>query len=85
MNDGNLTVRVYGMVRLELREISDEDAISCLQHISPRKVFGNDYLQMGAVKITMDGGVGGRTALMRTPYITGKARMTRWFVGSRTV
>jgi predicted amidohydrolase YtcJ len=73
MNEGNLTVRVYGMVRLELREISDDEAIAYLRHIGPRNGFGTDYLKMGAIKITMDGGVGGRTALMRTPYITGKA------------
>ena len=73
MNEGNLTVRVYGMVRLELREISDDEAIAYLRHTGPRNGFGTDYLKMGAIKITMDGGVGGRTALMRTPYITGKA------------
>lgn len=72
MNEGNLTVRVYGMVRLELREISDDEAIAYLRHIGPRNGFGTDYLKMGAIKITMDGGVGGRTALMRTPYITDK-------------
>jgi hypothetical protein len=60
------------MVRLELREISDEEAIVYLQHIGPRNGFGNEFLKMGAIKITMDGGVGGRTALMREPYITGK-------------
>jgi predicted amidohydrolase YtcJ len=72
MNEGNLTVRVYGMVRLEMREIDDEEAVNYLRHIGPRNGFGNDYLKMGAIKITMDGGVGGRTALMRTPYPTGK-------------
>jgi predicted amidohydrolase YtcJ len=71
MNEGDLTVRVYGMVRLELREITDEEGIAYLQHIGPRNGFGNDFLKMGAIKITMDGGVGGRTALMRTPYQTG--------------
>lgn len=72
MNEGGLTVRVYGMVRLELREITDEEAVVYLQHIGPRNGFGNDYLRIGAIKITMDGGVGGRTALMRTPYKSGK-------------
>ena len=72
MNEEDLTVRVYGMVRLELREISDDEAIAYLHHIGPKSGFGNDFLKIGAIKITMDGGVGGRTALMRTPYITGK-------------
>lgn len=72
MNEQGLTVRVYGMVRLELREISDDEAIAYLHHVGPRNGFGNDLLKIGAIKITIDGGVGGRTALMRTPYITGK-------------
>jgi len=72
MNEGELTVRVYGMVRLELRELSDDEAVGYLKHIGPRNGFGDDMFKIGAVKITMDGGVGGRTALMRTPYVAGR-------------
>jgi len=72
MNEGGLTVRVYGLVRVELREISDDDAIAYLNHLGPRNGFGNDYLRIGGVKITMDGGIGGMTALQRIPYIAGK-------------
>ncbi|HUL30546.1 MAG TPA: amidohydrolase family protein, partial [Thermodesulfobacteriota bacterium] len=71
MNDGDLSVRVYAMPWLALHEINDEEAISYLNHFGPRQGFGNDYLKIGALKIVMDGGIGGRTALMRTPYITG--------------
>jgi predicted amidohydrolase YtcJ len=71
LNDGGLTVRVYAMPWLALHEISDEEAISYINHLGPRQGFGNDYLKIGALKIVMDGGIGGRTALMRMPYITG--------------
>jgi predicted amidohydrolase YtcJ len=71
MNDGDLTVRVYAMPWLALHEISDEEAVSYVNHFGPRQGFGNDYLKIGALKIVMDGGIGGRTALMRTPYVTG--------------
>lgn len=72
MKEGDLTVRVYAMTWLALHEISNEEAISYLNHLGPRNGFGNDFLKIGALKIVMDGGVGGRTALMRTPYIAGK-------------
>jgi predicted amidohydrolase YtcJ len=71
LKEGNLTVRVYGMVRLELREMPDEEAVAYLNHIGPRHGFGDHCLRMGAIKISIDGGVGGRTSLMRKPYRAG--------------
>jgi predicted amidohydrolase YtcJ len=72
MNEGDLTVRVYAMAWITPNEMSDEEIVSYINHIGPRQGFGNDYLKFGALKIVIDGGVGGRTALMRTPYISGK-------------
>ena len=72
MNEGDLTVRVYAMAWITPNEMSDEGIVSYINHIGPRQGFGNDYLKFGALKIVIDGGVGGRTALMRTPYISGK-------------
>jgi hypothetical protein len=71
-NEGELTVKVYGMVATGLPGVKEEEAISYLMKIGPRQGFGNEYLKIGGIKMMVDGGVGGRTALMRTPYITGK-------------
>lgn len=69
-SEGNLTVRFYGMNRSAANLNWDpiEDVEKAIKEL-PYAGFGDEWLQVGAIKIVTDGGVGGRTAYVREPYL----------------
>jgi predicted amidohydrolase YtcJ len=68
--EGNLTVRVNMMLRGRLRS-RDETAKESSERISDFPMltgYGDDLLRFLGLKLLIDGGIGGRTALLRKSY-----------------
>ena len=68
--EGNLTVRVNMMLRGRLRS-SDETVEEGMARISDFPMltgYGDDLLRFLGLKLLIDGGIGGRTALLRESY-----------------
>jgi hypothetical protein len=68
--EGNLTVRVNMMLRGRLRS-SDETVEEGMARISDFPMltgYGDDLLRFLGLKLLIDGGIGGRTALLREGY-----------------
>ena len=66
--DGDLTVRVNMMLAGTL---ASETAVESTERISDFPMvtgYGNDLLRFLGLKLLIDGGIGGRTALLREPY-----------------
>ncbi|UCH57250.1 MAG: amidohydrolase [Candidatus Bathyarchaeota archaeon] len=65
-----LTVRVNVMLRgrLRSREESVEESVQRIRDFTMRTGYGNDLLRFLGLKLLIDGGIGGRTALLREPY-----------------
>lgn len=62
---GELTLRVYGLVRgWEVPQPFLEPMIA----IGARTGFGDDWVRLGALKLSLDGTLGSRTAAMLAPY-----------------
>ncbi|HEX2283051.1 MAG TPA: amidohydrolase [Thermomicrobiales bacterium] len=62
---GDLTVRVNGLVRgWEV----DEPFLEPMIAIGARTGFGDDWIKLGALKLSLDGTLGSRTAAMLEPY-----------------
>lgn len=62
---GELTLRVYGLVRgWEVEQPFLEPMIA----IGARSGFGDDWVRLGALKLSLDGTLGSRTAAMIEPY-----------------
>ncbi|MFP3950839.1 MAG: amidohydrolase [Candidatus Bathyarchaeia archaeon] len=68
LEEGKLTVRVGFMLRAVQGEEDIERSIKRIKGFPLRSGFGNDMLRFQGVKILIDGGIGGRTALLRQPY-----------------
>jgi len=68
-SEGNLTVRFYGMASLAGNYRTDpiEEVEAAIKNL-PYAGFGDEWLQIGAIKISTDGGIGGKTAYIREPY-----------------
>jgi len=68
LEEGGLTVRVNMMLRAPARVKSLEECFEEIRKFPFYTGFGNEMLRVGGLKIAIDGGVGGRTALLREPY-----------------
>ena len=68
MQDGGLTVRVSMMLRGIDGDEPEDSSIKRIKQFPLITGFGNDMLQFLGLKLLIDGGIGGRTALMREPY-----------------
>ena len=64
-NEGKLTFRANMMLRTEARSFPLERCLQLIDDAGLITQFGNDMLKMGGVKVTIDGGVVGRTAYIK--------------------
>ena len=68
LEDGSLNVRVNMMLSAPDRSKTVEECESQIQAFPFYTGFGNKMLRISGLKILIDGGVGGRTALLNEPY-----------------
>ena len=68
--EGDLTVRVAMMLRGKLRssEESVEESVERIKDFPMVTGYGDDLLKFLGLKLLIDGGIGGRTALLREHY-----------------
>jgi predicted amidohydrolase YtcJ len=66
--EGELTVRVNMMLRGRLAGESAEESATRIMDFPMTTGYGDDLLRYLGLKLLIDGGVGGRTALLREPY-----------------
>ncbi len=69
-DEGNLTVRVSMMLRgkLRSREESVEESLERIKNFPIVTGYGDDFLKFLGLKLLIDGGIGGCTALLREHY-----------------
>jgi len=65
---GDLTVRICGMVKIDAGTKPLEECVADIEEWGPYTNFGDDMLKIGGLKLILDGGIGGRTALTRLSY-----------------
>ncbi|MBS7620349.1 amidohydrolase, partial [Candidatus Bathyarchaeota archaeon] len=65
---GFLTVRVNMMLRGVAEDESEEESLRRIRNFPMTTGFGNDMIRFLGLKLLIDGGIGGRTALLREPY-----------------
>jgi predicted amidohydrolase YtcJ len=65
---GELTVRVNMMLRGRVTGESAEESAARIMDFPMTTGYGDDLLRFLGLKLLIDGGVGGRTALLREPY-----------------
>ena len=65
---GLLHVRVNYMLRAIDGNEPEETSIQRIEHFPMITGYGNDMLRFQGLKILIDGGIGGKTALLREPY-----------------
>jgi len=66
--EGGLTVRVNMMLRGVEGDEPVEESLSRIRAFPMTTAFGDDMLRFLGLKLFIDGGIGGRTALLREPY-----------------
>ena len=66
--EGELTVRVSMMLRGRVTGESAEESAARIMDFPMVTGYGDDLLRFLGLKLLIDGGVGGRTALLREPY-----------------
>ena len=66
--EGGLTVRVNMMLRGRVTGESAEESAARIKDFPMTTGYGDDLLRFLGLKLLIDGGVGGRTALLREPY-----------------
>jgi len=66
--DGDLTVRVNMMLAGRIGEESADESVKRIEEFPMTTGYGNDLLRFLGLKLLIDGGIGGRTALLREPY-----------------
>jgi len=67
-NDDELTVRVNMMLHGKIGSESADESVTRIMEFPMTTGYGNDLLRFLGLKLLIDGGVGGRTALLREPY-----------------
>ena len=63
-----LTVRVNMMLRGVNEDESEKESLRRINNFPMISGFGNDMIRFLGLKLLIDGGIGGRTALLREPY-----------------
>lgn len=66
--EGGLTVRVNMMLRAVQGEEPIEESVRRIENFPMVTGYGSDLIRFQGLKALIDGGVGGRTALLREPY-----------------
>jgi len=66
--EGELTVRVNMMLRGRVTGESAEESAARIRDFPMTTGYGDELLRFLGLKLLIDGGVGGRTALLREPY-----------------
>jgi predicted amidohydrolase YtcJ len=67
-DDGELNVRVNMMLHGKLGDETAEESVDRISDFPVSTGYGNDLLRFLGLKLLIDGGIGGRTALLREPY-----------------
>jgi predicted amidohydrolase YtcJ len=67
-NSGELTVRTNMMLRAIQDSESIEESVKRIENFPMLTGFGDELLKFQGLKILIDGGIGGRTALLREHY-----------------
>lgn len=67
-DDGELNVRVNMMLHGKLGDETAEESVARISDFPLSTGYGNDLLRFLGLKLLIDGGIGGRTALLREPY-----------------
>jgi predicted amidohydrolase YtcJ len=69
-NEGELTVRVSMMLRGRLRSMHEtvDESVERIKNFPMLTGYGDDLLKFLGLKLLIDGGIGGRTALLREWY-----------------
>ena len=67
-DDGELNVRVNMMLHGKLGDETVEESVERITGFPISTGYGNDLLKFLGLKLLIDGGIGGRTALLREPY-----------------
>ena len=67
-DDGELNVRVNMMLHGKLGDETVEESVERITGFPISTGYGNDLLRFLGLKLLIDGGIGGRTALLREPY-----------------
>ena len=67
-DDGELHVRVNMMLHGRIGDETAEESVERIGDFPITTGYGNDHLRFLGLKLLIDGGVGGRTALLREPY-----------------
>jgi hypothetical protein len=67
-DDGELNVRVNMMLHGKLGDETAEESVERISDFPLSTGYGNDLLRFLGLKLLIDGGIGGRTALLREPY-----------------
>jgi predicted amidohydrolase YtcJ len=68
LEEGNLTVRVNMMLAGVEGDEPIEESLRRIKEFPMTTGYGNEMLRFLGLKLLIDGGIGGRTALMREPY-----------------
>ena len=68
MERGLLNIRVNYMLHAIDGDEPEEKSIQRIEHFPMISGYGNDMLRFQGLKILIDGGIGGKTALLREPY-----------------
>jgi hypothetical protein len=66
--DEDLTVRVNMMLAGRIDDESADESVKRIEEFPMATGYGNDLLRFLGLKLLIDGGIGGRTALLREPY-----------------
>jgi hypothetical protein len=67
-DEGELTVRVNMMLAGRIAGEAMAESLRCIGEFPLATGYGNSLLRFLGLKFLIDGGIGGRTALMREPY-----------------
>ncbi|MFQ6053240.1 MAG: amidohydrolase [Candidatus Bathyarchaeia archaeon] len=68
LREGGLTVRVNMMLRGKEGDESVEESLKRIEAFPLTTGYGDEMLRFLGLKLLIDGGIGGRTALLREPY-----------------
>ncbi|TRO49059.1 amidohydrolase, partial [Candidatus Bathyarchaeota archaeon] len=67
-DEGGLSVRVNMMLHGKIGDETPDESVNRINDFPITTGYGNDLLRFLGLKLLIDGGIGGRTALLREPY-----------------
>ncbi len=67
----NMMPEAYGLAAHSFDKCDPSETEGILDYLGIRAPFGDDWLNLGALKFAMDGGIGSKTAMMNGPWVDG--------------